>query len=341
MTPLSVSTSKAIRWFNFCRSLPKTASSAAAVVLGLKKSKNWNKPTALIFSISEDYARLWHHFAKKHLPSDQWHILIVDSSGEMKKGNFNGAEIVKYTNFPHGRKMDIIIKKFVRSDIIFLSDDDKYITFNPSEELRILNNPAIAAISFAPRKWYRLNVNGFDFEPLGNCSVLWKRELILKHHLSFERIRNKKSPYKIFQPGAKEQESYDIGDIANEKILLAGYKTLVSEKTAIGFDGLSAPRIFLMRYGKKALKEALESAPHYKWGSINGAQLRGIYGIVKFESLFKYIFNELPAFQCGFSSEEIRDIVFSNQKISEENKKETELYFDKIDRAAEELKNYA
>ena len=61
-----------------------------------------------------------------------------------------------------------------------------------------------------------------------------------------------------------------------------------------GFDGLTAPRVLLMKYGKKYVKQALSSADHLREETMNGGTIRGIYGNIKVERLYREIFDEAP-----------------------------------------------
>src|SRR3989344_3003106 len=137
--PLYKSVPKALKRFNYFHNLPRTIFSYMMVVLGLKRIKSDKKYTAITFSISEDYARVWLFFAKKFLPSDQWNFIIVDCSGDMRAQLFYGAKIIKYLNLPHGKKIDMFLRKIIDSEIIFLCDDDRYLIhdiFNAINDLK-------------------------------------------------------------------------------------------------------------------------------------------------------------------------------------------------------------
>jgi hypothetical protein len=141
------------------------------------------------------------------------------------------------------------------------------------------------------------------------------------------------SPHKIFPSDTKPQTSYDTADYANEQLLLRGFRvvTLPNNRAILGFDGLSAPRILLLKYGKVYVKEALLQAKHYRQGSANGAVMKAMYGIVKIEKLYRAIFHEEPRFSSGFSETELHEIVESNTYLDNEQKTKALAYFQQFD----------
>src|SRR3989344_2197257 len=141
----------AMRWFNLRHSLPKTLFPSILLLAGLRKP-SFDKPrTIFTFSVSEDLARLWHHFASKILQKDEWHLVISDWSGEMRRNLFPGADIVPFINFAHGTKIDIFAKRFIQSEVIFLCDDDRYLVKDISGAVDRFNNPQVGAVSLRPR----------------------------------------------------------------------------------------------------------------------------------------------------------------------------------------------
>ena len=327
--PLYVSVPKALRRFKLL-SLPKTLLSTLTVFLGARKSKS-QRNTIFTFSISEDYARVWHHFAVKNLPEGEWNIVIVDCAGDMDKTRFAGAEVVTFANLAHGAKIDVFLKKYLRSEIVFLCDDDKYILSDLSAAVHELDDPHVAAVSLAPRDWYTLRINGQDFLPMGSYALLLKRELFLKHRLSFKNVPQE-FKNRVVAPGVKRPFGYDCGDYANEKLLELGY-TIVTGRyrdCVLGFDGLSAPRIFLMRYGKQFALESLVAAAHFKKGSLNGVMARTLYGIVKFEELYRRMFQKDPTFVSGLTTADLRAVIRDPEVLASYD--ETEQVYSRLEK---------
>lgn len=329
-----------MRRFNLKKSFPRTLLSTLAVVLGLKKSKTQKRFTVFTFSISEDYARLWLYFAKKYLPEERWHFLIIDGSGEMQEKNLPGAEIIKFANLYHGLKIDIFIKKFIGSEIALLSDDDKYIISDLSEPLKELGKENAAAVSLCPRNWYYINLSGKKYLPMGSYSVLMKRSTILKHNLSFKPLKKEFLARSMENnDDFKKPFGYDTADHANESLLKAGYDIITEEcgKFISGFDGLSAPRMLLAMMGIDFIKLSLSQANHFKKGSINCSTLRGMYGMIKLEELFKKALKTQPKLETGLTAQEITQMVTNNKNITEEQKKESFAYFSELEQIFNKL----
>lgn len=339
MKPLYKSVPLAMRWFNFRHSFPKTFVSTLLIKSGLKKSGQNKEFLAFTFSISEEYARLWLHFAKKNLPADKWGFLIIDCAGNMKKSNFPGAELIKMMNLPHGKKIDLILRKYTKAKVIFLSDDDKYLVSGIDEVTQELNNPKIAAISLSPRNWYKINIDGKEYLPMGSYAVLFKRDIIIQNNLSFMSLK-KEFKARVMEAGSKKQFGYDTADYINEFLIKNGYQVITypdNEKIR-GYDGSSTPRIFLKAYGKDYVLQSLKQVGHYKKGSLNGSQMQGLYCLVKIESLFSHIFGESPNLASSITEMELVNILGNNPQVTAEEKKETLAYFSQIDKLTNDLK---
>jgi hypothetical protein len=341
LPPLWITVPKALRWFNWRYSLPRTWLSSIKILMGLKKVQASSGKVVITCSISEDYARLWVYFAST-LKHSGWKVVVVDSAGDMTLSKLGDVELIRFANLYHGRKVDVMIKTTITSPIIFLCDDDKFILSDPTDNPIIssaLQNPQVAAVSLSPRRWWWFEIKGEKYLPMGSYAIIFKRDIFIRHRLTFQSPRGLRSRHKVFAEGVKHQLGYDTADYANERLLLLGYNiiTLPENDYITGFDGLSAPRILLLRYGKKYVKQALLEATHFREGSINGAVIKGCYGIVKLEKLYRKIFNESLRFVSGFTEEELIDIVQQNPNIDEDQYKKLMLYFKKIDVIEEEL----
>ena len=321
MMPIYVSAPRAVRRFAL-QSLPRTAFSTLLVLAGLKKSRS-SKKVALTFSISEDYARLWHYFAHKNLPQSEWDIVIVDCAGSMNPQYFEDAEIIKFANRAHGKKIDTFLYKYLKSSIVFLCDDDKYIISDVSPAVHELEKPKIAAVSLSPRDWSTFKVGGVEHSLMGTYSLLMKRDVIVNNSLSFQSVK-RDFKNRIVQEGAKKPFGYDTADFANERLIEMGYEIITDKyhDTVLGFDGLSTPRILLMSYGKQYVLNALAQVNHYKRGSLNGVMARVLFGVVQFEILFRHIFKTDPAFSSRLTKQELVNAIEGNSKTSEMEKQD-------------------
>ena len=345
LPPLWVRVPKSIRWFNWCYSLPRTWLSTVKILTGLKKVQAHQEKIAMTCSVSEDYARLWLYFAST-LKYSGWKLVVVDSAGDMNPYKLDDAELIRFLNLYHGRKVDVLLRTTIISPIVFLCDDDKFILSDPMSSLTIssaLEDPQVAAISLCPRRWWWFEIEGQKHLPMGSYALIFKREIFIDYGLTFQSPKNLQSRYKVFAEGVKHQPGYDTADYANERLLLLGYKivTLPENDYIIGFDGLSAPRILLLRYGKDYVKQALLYASHFREGSTNGAVIKGCYGIVKIERLYREIFNESPRFVSGFTEEELISIVEKNPNVNEEQRHSLITYFRKIDTISQKLLEHA
>jgi len=331
--PLWETTPRAIRWFNYGYSLPKVWRSSCKIMLGLKQIGTPEKPLVITSSISEDYARLWLFFAQQALDPRQWDFLIVDSAGDMDSRKFQSCQVVRFLNLYHGRKIDILLRRLLRAEIVFLCDDDKYILQDVMPFVAHLDDPRTPVVSLSPRLWWKFRIHGKEFLPMGSYALVLNRSKWLGQGLRLQSPADLTSPYKVFSSNAKPQPRYDTADYANEQLLLRGYTviTLPDNQAILGFDGLSAPRILLLRYGKAYVKEALLQAQHYRDGSINGAVMKAMYGIVKMERLYRTIFHEEPRLSSGFSETELCEIVESNTHLDQEQKTKALAYFQRID----------
>lgn len=321
------------RRFSLFYSLPRTLWSSFFLYCGLKKIKSAGKTTVMTFSISEDYARLWYHFIRKHLNSEAWHFLIVDCAGDFNPKLFPKAQVVRFLNIGHGRKIDFFLKR-IDSEIIFLCDDDKYLIDDISEELQLLEEDKAAVVSLAPRLWYKFDIGGATFLPMGTYSLLIKKELILNRRLNFYSPPAI-SPYKKFPSDSRKQSRYDTGDYLNEQLLLHGHKIVVVNegRRILGWSGLSSIRHLLFIYNQETVKNGLLAARHFQLGSINGDVIRTLYNLVKFEEFFSLIFKKQPRFFSGFTAAQLRELASGDSMVME--------YFAAADRLAEQLKTNA
>ena len=330
--PLWISMPKAMNWFNYFYCIPRVTFSTFKVWGGLKEIKS-KKPIVFTCSIAEDYARVWLYFAQKNLSTKNWKFVVVDSAGDMDPRKFKNCEVVKFVNFYHGRKVDTLIRKTLLSDQVFLCDDDRFIVGNINYALKYLKDSSVPAVSLAPRIWWHFKIKGKKYFPMGSYGLLFKRKFFIEKNLSFKPRTDLESKYKKVHEGHKKQMTYDTADHANEQLLLEGFKikTLPKNKELFGFDGLSAPRLLLMKYGKDYVKRSLQEAKHFKRGSINGAAMMAMYGIVKFEKFYKKIFLEDPKFMSGFSEKELIELVNDHSNLSAKQKAYTKSYFKRLE----------
>jgi len=319
---------KAIRWFNYQYSLPRVAWESMKIFAGLTRYGEDSLPLIMTTSISEDYARLWLYFAQKHLRAQEWQFLIVDSAGDMDVSKFKGCQVIRFLNVYHGQKVDLLLRKLITSNTVFLCDDDRYLVSEISEYFQYLEDTDTPIVSLAPRNWWTFSIDGQEFLPMGSYALLFKRHVLLEHQLKFQSPANLVSPYKVFPENVKPQPAYDTADYMNEQLLLKKKRivTVPNYQGLLGFDGLSGRRILLLKYGKKMVKQAILESAHLKDRSINGETVRTLYGIVKFERLYHYIFQEPPRFCSKFSEDELLELVEKHPTASLSEKEQFRQY---------------
>lgn len=319
----------------------RTIINSLRIFFGLVSFGSPERPLFMTCSISEDYARIWHYFAKKHLDLNKWNLLIIDSAGDFDERKFEGTKVIKFLNFYHGKKMDYLLRKVIKSKIVFLCDDDKYLLQDVSDHLDFfdIDRQKNVAVSFSPRTWWKFVISGREYLPMGSYALMFDREKFIEQNLHLNSPVGLKSRYKVFAAGAKQQLGYDTTDYANEQLLLAGYNimTLPNNDYFSGFDGLSSPRILLMSRGHDYVKSALLEAGDYKEGTTSGGVMKAAYGIVKMERLYRSLFGEEPRYVSGFSEGELREVVEKNNKVAEVGKNKIQAYFEMLDKRFEHL----
>ena len=335
--PLWKSVPAALRRFFLFKSLPRTLFSTCWIMFGMHSRIGIpERPIAVTFSISEDQALLWFRLARAAL-GERFDFAIFDSAGDFDPVLFPGARVVRLANFYHGTKIDIAIRHVLGAETVFLCDDDKYPLTDLSSELSMLRDPGTAAVSLCPRRSHVLRIGGADHAPMGSYALLFKRSVFSLPQFHFSSPRRAISPYRHFpDPSVKIQRGYDTGDRANELLLRAGY-AVSHASGAVGFDGLSAPRILSRICGADAVLRALRAVFHCRQGSVNGSVMRGAYGLAAFESVFRAAFGRSPRFSTGFRRKGLRSAVLANSFLSPEDRGIITEYFDSIDRICHTL----
>lgn len=299
---------------------PYTVFQTCALLLGIRRfPSTYNRPLAITFSISEDYARLWLWHIQRALPAREWDYVVVDCAGTMRARNFPGAQIVRFMNLPHGNKIDIFLRKCITAREVFICDDDTYCVRSLDAERALLALPRTAVVSLRPRVAYRIQHDGVLHLPMGTYALLINRETIVRENIRFRSPRGD-SHRRVFNrpPGSKNNLSFDTGDYANERLLELGYAVRHGETGGVtGFFGLTQPRLLLECYSKKRITESILRADRFRAGGA-GVALMGLYSLCTFEKIFRNIFGEHPRFSCGFSASEVRTMAESSRVSKEE-----------------------
>lgn len=145
--------------------------------------------TLLTFSVYPDLTRIWYHLARKHLGPDP-RIVIVDCCGLLQKALFPEAQVIRFWNFSHSRKIDYFIRYVINTRHVWLCDDDvMFVNPEVSERAhRLLSQGQVAAVSLAPRGW-SLTVDGREERGMGSYCLLFDREVFVSEGLSFSPVK--------------------------------------------------------------------------------------------------------------------------------------------------------
>jgi len=167
-------------------------------------------------------------------------FLIVDCCGKLDPRNFPIATIEKFINDTHPHKLDFFFRRYIRSGLVLICDDDCFIV-SPQIILGaakdLTKDEGLAAISFFPRPDWWLTVNNERIRPMGSYCLVVNRNIILKEKLQFQ------SP-KIVNP--YNNGIYDTADYMNEQLLTRGYRVNLpdEQERSIGIGGFRGSSIW-------------------------------------------------------------------------------------------------
>lgn len=321
---------------------PRTVFQTMALLLRIRRLPfTSNRPLAITFSISEDYARLWLWHARRALSPLEWDFAVIDSTGTMRARYFTGASLIRFINVPHGNKIDLFLRRFIHAREVFLCDDDMYCMRSLAAERALFALPRTAIVSLRPRVAYHLRHNGVLHRPMGTYALFINREIIVRENIRFRSPRGN-SCRRVFNrpPGSKNNLSFDTGDYANERLLELEYAVRHGEPGGVlGFFGLTQPRLLLECYGKKRIKESILRTSRFRVGG-GGVALMGLYSVHTFEKIFMDIFGEPPVFISGFSADELRSMAES-APVPREERDEVMRKFNETDALYKDLRTAA
>jgi hypothetical protein len=194
---------------------------------------------------------VWHHCVRKYL-GDRVDTVIFDCSGELDPKEFPSATVQKFLNFYAATKCDEFLNSIARNRRIgWLCDDDIFIIGSKAadrveQELAV---PGTASLSFRPRTWWRLEIDGKSYWPSASYCIAYNREIVIdKEHLSLRPVPGNTHPSEIGKPPGR----YDTGDKMNEVLLQKGYRCAIVPKEEeseyiTGFGGMSGG-VMLLRH---------------------------------------------------------------------------------------------
>ncbi len=290
--------------------------------------------TLLTFSIYPDLARIWYSFAVRNAGDRHVRILIVDCSGALDARKFLRADILRFWNFSHSRKIDYFLRHVIQTPYVWLCDDDLMITSPRALEwaqARFAGQPGLAVASLAPRGW-GFSVNGRQHSSMGTYCILLDRRIFVKEALSFDPVRSRRTDIN------RGTGYYDTSDYANEQLLLRGYgvETLAhsEERLTCGFVGTSIARLLLLQGAQSLRQEVARLTPASAPAVAH--RLVGAFCAWKVYDLYRHCFGEQPAWLPPLSAAEISDLA---EKLPEEQRERTLASFERYQAHFQYLSN--
>jgi hypothetical protein len=205
---------------------------------------------------------IWYFCISNIFEDDTPPIFIYDSSGLLKSDNFPLATIIKFPNLEHGEKIDHFLRIHCKSKYCLLIDDDAFL-LNKNALIHGLNwlmqDNKNAFYSYKPRDWWKFNINGEQFCPMGSYALLFKPEIISNHNLSFKTVPTKN---KLIREGSGY---YDTADFIQETLIKLGFFINIGEEkiqsmiptfygTSSGFLSFYKKKFFSKKYKRDSIK---------------------------------------------------------------------------------------
>ncbi|PIR52895.1 hypothetical protein COU76_03910 [Candidatus Peregrinibacteria bacterium CG10_big_fil_rev_8_21_14_0_10_49_10] len=228
------------------------------------------KPALFTMNILPPLMTVWHHIVRKHL-KDKVDVVIFDSSGLLEPGEFPQAQVQKFINVYAATKSEIFLKSIAKTRrIAWICDDDMFPVSGKMVDVlhEQFAEKKTAAVSFRPREWWHLEIEGESYEPISSYCTAFNREILERENLSLKPAHHNNHPSHIGKPPGR----YDTSDKANEQLIRRGYRCyIVPEKERkeylTGFSGVSGA-VMLLYYFKnpEQVLSYYENAPAENWG---------------------------------------------------------------------------
>lgn len=270
------------------------------------------RTTVFTCSIYPDLTRVWYHFVRRHTDPAEVETVIFDCGSRLRSEHFPGARIVRHANTEHGKKIDACVRSHAATPLVFLTDDDSFLLGSDAEPMAaraLLDDDRAATLSFKPRGWWELEIDGARHPVMGSYSLVFKPEVFRREGLSF-RTRPTDDP-KIRSGSGY----YDTADFANEQLLRRGYSVLVPEEEVRGrmvrsYSAVSSGFVNFAR--RRWLSGAYQlTKPREVWEREIGERARTLEwacGVAGAISLYRSTFEEAPQFEDFFSYDDLEAI---------------------------------
>jgi hypothetical protein len=247
--------------------------------------------TIITFTIHPDLARIWHWWVTKTQGASA-NVWIVDCSGRLNPKKYPGATVKRFCNFQHGRKIDYWIYHVLKTEYVWLSDDDVFPVAKgilPSFITQFQKEPLLAAISFRPRGW-ELEWSGEKQRCMGPYSLLFNRRLFCTEGLSFRWV---KTDDERIAPG-RTPGRFDVADYAHYQLMQRRYHIVIAEeRNVLGFVGVSRALLRTIRTRgnvKDYIVSQLSENPNHALGEIEAQYCSWLV-----HDLYSWLFGEKPS----------------------------------------------
>ena len=270
------------------------------------------RTTIFTCSIYPDLTRVWHHFVKSYASSKNTQVLIYDCGSRLRAEHFSGAHIMRHCNVEHGKKIDHCIQHSVATPLLYLADDDTFLTSETAEPLAaetLLSDPRRFAFSFRPRGWWKLNLGGHKYPLMGSDALVFKPEIVRREGLSFSSRRTTDTAIR------NGSGYYDTGDYAQEQLLRRGYEITFLEKdpakpmvpaytgVSCGFVNFAKRHWWHGSYSLSRSRAEWENTLRQKMNFLERA-----CGVAATISLHRTLFDAVPQFADFFTFAELGDL---------------------------------
>jgi hypothetical protein len=270
------------------------------------------RTTAFTCSIYPDLTRVWYHFVRRYTDPVEVATVVYDCGSRLRPEHFPGARIVRHSNTDHGRKIDHCVRRSAETPLVFLMDDDTFLLSEraePAAAEALLGDDRAAVLSYKPRGWWELEVDGRRHPVMGSYSLVFKPEVFRREGLSF-RTRPTDDPRIRNGDGY-----YDTADYANEQLLARGYEIVVPDDAVRAamvrsFSAVSSGFVNFARRGLLSRGYRLTKS-RAAWAAEIGASVRKLEwacGVAATVSLYRTIFEEAPLFEDFFGYDDLGEI---------------------------------
>lgn len=267
--------------------------------------------TVFTCSIYPDLTRVWYHFARRYAAAPEFTTLIYDCGSRLESEDFAGARLLRHRNLEHGRKIDHCIKRNIKTETVFLTDDDAFL-LHPQAAMQAIEllrtDPQRAVYSYKPRDWWNFEIDGKSYPVMGSYALFFKPDIVRREKLSFRTQRTT-------DPKIRRGEGYyDTGDYLNEQLIRRGYEILTADKETRGhlrsYSAVSSGFVNFARRGWFTRKYYLTQTREVWADKIrrHAPTLERACGVAATIVLYRTLFDSEPLFTDFFTYSDLHSL---------------------------------